>query len=137
MAIAFAAQDAVANIIAGIMLLVQKPFRTGDWISISGKTGAVHHIGLRCTVLEEFGGEHLTFPNKVFMDNPVRNIDKRGFYLLSGSIRLHHQTKHFEINDVIDMVKRSVLNTPSYTMIVGSVSRVSVRLVFRFHFGCV
>jgi len=112
MAIAFAAQDAVANIIAGIMLLVQKPFRTGDWISISGKTGAVHHIGLRCTVLEEFGGEHLTFPNKVFMDNPVRNIDKRGFYLLSGSIRLHHQTKHFEINDVIDMVKKICAEHP-------------------------
>lgn len=112
MAIAFAAQDAVANIIAGIMLLVQKPFRTGDWICINGNTGAVHHIGLRCTVLEEFGGEHLTFPNKIFMDSPVRNIDKRGFYLLSGSIRLHHKTKHNEITEVIDMMKKICTEHP-------------------------
>ncbi|AUI88728.1 mechanosensitive ion channel protein MscS [Vibrio azureus] len=112
MAIAFAAQDAVANIIAGIMLLVQKPFRTGDWINIAGKSGAVHHIGLRCTTLEEFGGEHLIFPNKVFMDSPVRNIDKRGFYLLTGDIKLHHETQPEDISYLIDKIKEICANHP-------------------------
>jgi len=112
MAVAFAAQDAVANIIAGIMLLVQKPFRTGDWIHIVGKTGAVHHIGLRCTIIEEFGGEHLVFPNKIFMDSPVRNIDERGFYLLTGSIKLHHKTRYDDINYFIDSLKEICANHP-------------------------
>ena len=70
-AIAFAAQDALGNIIAGISIFVQKHFFIGDFLKIDDKEGKVVSLGLRSFVLECRDGSRLSFPNKIINSSVV------------------------------------------------------------------
>jgi small conductance mechanosensitive channel len=49
LAIGFAAQDSIANIIAGFMIFIDKPFEVGDWVTVADRYGAVSDITMRST----------------------------------------------------------------------------------------
>ena len=68
---AFAAQDTIENIIAGIFIMVDRPFREGDRILLPKKIGSLYsswgdvtEIGLRTTRVRSTDGVLLTIPNK-------------------------------------------------------------------------
>ena len=72
LAMAFAAQDTIENIIAGIFLMVDRPFRQGDRILLPKKIGSLYsswgdvtEIGLRTTRVRSTDGVLLTVPNKL------------------------------------------------------------------------
>lgn len=62
-ALGFALKDIVANFVAGILILLTEPFKTGDFIEVSGKKGEVKSINLRHTVLEDEEGDTILIPN--------------------------------------------------------------------------
>ena len=73
-AIAFAAQDSVANLFGGISIFIDKPFKVGDQILIEGsQKGRVYHIGARSTKLKTLGNVLVTIPNSVMVTNPIYN----------------------------------------------------------------
>lgn len=64
----FAAKDALANILGGIVIAIDKPFKIGEWIySVDEKMeGVVEHIGWRHTTLRQFDKRPLYIPNQMF-----------------------------------------------------------------------
>ena len=64
LAISFAAQDTVGNVISGITLLIDRPFKKGDWISFGDLHALVTEVKLRTTVLTSFDNETIVVPNK-------------------------------------------------------------------------
>jgi MscS family membrane protein len=77
LAVAFAAQDALGNILAGISLLVQKHFVVGDYLKIADNEGRVVNLGLRSFILESRDGSRVSIPNKSINIHPVRNLSLR------------------------------------------------------------
>lgn len=77
LAVAFAAQDALGNILAGISLLVQKHFIIGDYLKIADNEGRVVNLGLRSFILESRDGSRVSIPNKSINIHPVRNLSLR------------------------------------------------------------
>lgn len=77
LAVAFAAQDALGNILAGISLLVQKHFVIGDYLKIADNEGRVVNLGLRSFILESRDGSRVSIPNKSINIYPVRNLSLR------------------------------------------------------------
>ncbi len=69
-ALGFALRDAVSNLLAGVLILLYQPFRTGDRIEVAGSTGAVAGINLRYTVLDA-GDRHILVPNSSLFSNSV------------------------------------------------------------------
>ena len=66
LALSFAAQDTLGNLIAGISILADKPYGIGDYIVLdSGERGAVTHIGLRSTRLLTRDDVEVSIPNGV------------------------------------------------------------------------
>lgn len=92
MAIAFAARDFVANLIAGVLVFMNRPFRVGERISVAGTDGWVAGIGLRETIVTNFYGQRIHVPNKTFMEQNIQNVDSRQSYLTHVPLKLHHQT---------------------------------------------
>ena len=72
-AIGFAMQDSVSSVVAGIFIVMDKPFELGDWIEWDGKAGIVEDIGLRTTVVQTFDKEKLTVPNNELANTTIKN----------------------------------------------------------------
>ena len=78
LAIGFAAQDLLANLVSGIFIYVDKPFKIGDWIEWDDYSGEVEDISLRVTRVRTFDNELLTVPNSDLANSVIKNpVDGR------------------------------------------------------------
>jgi small conductance mechanosensitive channel len=73
LAVGFAAQDIIANFVAGIFIIQDEPFEVGDWIEWNGNSGVVREIQLRVTKLDTFDNELVTVPNSDLASSAVVN----------------------------------------------------------------
>ncbi|QLE79505.1 mechanosensitive ion channel [Francisella sp. Scap27] len=69
----FALQDLIKNFFAGLMLLVERPVKIGDWINVDSELGEVKKISLRSTHVETFDRKTLIIPNSLFMSDVISN----------------------------------------------------------------
>lgn len=95
LAVAFAAQDTVENVIAGVFIIIDRPFREGERIllpkslgGIYSKWGDVTYIGLRTTRVRSTDGVLLTIPNKLLTKDAVANFSHSSDMELRVRIRL-------------------------------------------------
>ncbi len=72
-ALGFALQDIVSNFVAGIVLLLEHPFTTGDMIAISDANGTVEDIRVRATQLRTVDGQLVLVPNKLLFTQVLTN----------------------------------------------------------------
>ena len=73
LAVGFAAQDLIANFVAGVFIIQDKPFAVGDWIEWDGTDGVVREIQMRVTKLDTFDNELVTVPNSDLANAAVVN----------------------------------------------------------------
>jgi potassium efflux system protein len=66
-------QNIANNVISGLILLVERPIKSGDWVSVGGYEGFVRRINIRATEIETFERTHVIVPNSLFLQNPVIN----------------------------------------------------------------
>lgn len=66
LALALAAQGLLANLMGGLQVLVQRPFRPGQHIEVAGLSGLVQHVGLHSTTLRDAQDRMLRLPNHLF-----------------------------------------------------------------------
>ena len=76
LAIGLALQGTLQNIAAGIMLLVLRPFRIGEYVEIGPIAGTVEEIGLFATKLRAVDGIYILAPNSTLWNQPVRNFTR-------------------------------------------------------------
>lgn len=76
LAIGLALQGTLQNIAAGIMLLVLRPFRVGEYISAGEVVGTVEEIGLFTTELKTYDGLYVMAPNSTLWNTPVINYSR-------------------------------------------------------------
>ncbi len=69
-------QDILKNFFAGIWVLVERPFRIGDTIEVSGQTGTVEEIAFRTTMLRTADGREAIIPNSIFMTSSIVNLTR-------------------------------------------------------------
>lgn len=78
LAIGFALKDTLSNIAAGIMLLILRPFKVGDFIEFGSTTGTVKEINLFTTILDTFDGLYVSSPNGSLWGNTIKNFTRNG-----------------------------------------------------------
>ncbi|UTW04123.1 mechanosensitive ion channel family protein [Amphritea atlantica] len=73
-AVGFAAKDTLANLFSGFFILVDAPYKVGDYVNLdSGERGRVTHIGLRSTRLMSRDDIEITLPNAVIANAKIVN----------------------------------------------------------------
>jgi small conductance mechanosensitive channel len=72
-ALGFAAQTTIANLVSGIIIAFVQPIRLGDNVDIDGEYGTVESIGLFYTNIRTWDNRRLVIPNKLLSDRTIRN----------------------------------------------------------------
>lgn len=76
-ALAFAAQDTVANFFGTVTILLDSPFRVGDHVKIIDVEGTIEEVGFRSTRIRSFNNSLITLPNSVVAKEKVDNMTER------------------------------------------------------------
>lgn len=71
--IGFGSQTLLNNFVSGIILLIERPIKQGDWIDVEGTYGMVENIGLRATAVRTPNNTHIVIPNSAFLEKNVLN----------------------------------------------------------------
>ncbi|MDY7096810.1 MAG: mechanosensitive ion channel [Pseudomonadota bacterium] len=87
LAVGLALQGTLSNVAAGVMIMIQKPFKLGEAIEAGGISGTVENIGLFTTELKQFDGLFVMIPNSELWNKAIINITRhpvRRFELVIG-----------------------------------------------------
>lgn len=85
--LSFALRDTIANFIAGLMIMVNQPFKVGDQIATQGEEGTVKDIRIRATDIRTYDGKLVIIPNSQLYNDVVINntaYDERRFKVIVG-----------------------------------------------------
>lgn len=110
LAVAFAAQDALGNVIAGISLFSQKNFEIGDYLKVGNDEGIVIDLGLRSFTLECRDKSRISIPNKNINSLPIQNLSKRKILKDKINIKLSSGLTSKELQDSKDIIEQTCSN---------------------------
>jgi len=108
-AVALGAQDLFKNLISGILVLVEKRFKIGDWILVEGTIeGIVEKIGFRSTVIRKFDKSLAIIPNFQFAENSVVNISETTNWRIRWSITLQYDTTVEQLKKIREEIENYI-----------------------------
>ncbi|MDC2969051.1 mechanosensitive ion channel family protein [Candidatus Pelagibacter sp.] len=124
-AIALGAQDLFKNLISGILVLVEKRFRIGDWIRVDGIIeGVVEKIGFRSTVIRKFDKSLAIIPNFQFAENAVINVSQTTNWLISWIITLQYDTTVDQLKTIRNQIEEHINKSEDFDQSIGVAVRV-------------
>ena len=132
----FAARDSLENFIAGVTVLVDKPFHVGDYIEIDNQYGQVDEITLRSTRLRTVRNRIMVLPNTQMITQRVMNHTKRNVLRLDIPFGIAYKEHPDEARAVLrPMVEEDdrILPEPTPTAVVTAMNDSSVDMSLRFY----
>ena len=124
-AVALGAQDLFKNLISGILVLVEKRFKVGDWIIVENIIeGIVERIGFRSTVVRKFDKSIAIIPNFQFAENAVINISETTNWIISWVITLQYNTTVEQLKKIRDEIEKYVTSHKDFKNDLGHAVRV-------------
>jgi len=134
LAVGLALQGSLANFAAGILLIIFKPFKVGDFVEAGGTVGTVKEIQIFCTVLDHFDNRRIVVPNAKITGDNITNfsaIEKRRIDLVFG---ISYSDNIKVAKEALERVVNSdprVLKDPKPVIAVSELGDSSVNLVCR------
>lgn len=109
-AIAFAAKDALANIIAGFMIILDKPFSIGDYIRTPNVEGIVEDINFRSTKVRALDKSIIIEPNSTIANGTIFNLTRRKSRKIYFTIGLSYSTTKEQIEMCLTEIRKVLIN---------------------------
>ncbi|MFB6278263.1 MAG: mechanosensitive ion channel family protein [Salinibacter sp.] len=132
----FAARDSLENFIAGVTVLVDKPFQVGDYIEIDDQYGQVDEITLRSTRLRTVRNRIMVLPNTHMITQQLMNHTKRNVLRVDIPFGIAYKEHPEEARQVLLPLPENddrVLSEPSPSVVVTEMADSSVNMTFRLY----
>jgi small conductance mechanosensitive channel len=134
LAVGLAWQGTLSNFAAGVMLLIFRPFRVGDYVEVAGTAGSVREVGIFSTVLHTPDNVKITIPNSSVYGDTIKNYsanDTRRNDLVIGISYDDDIARAIETIRKVLAGDSRVLDDPESTVAVAELGDSSVNLVVR------
>ena len=134
LAIGFALQGSLSNFAAGIMLIIFKPFKVGEFIEAGGKMGTVKEIQIFKTVLNSPDNVRVIIPNGQVTGTDIKNFTVNGTRRIDLVVGVSYEDDLKKTHQVIEKVIKGesrILPEPAYTIAVSELADSSVNFVVR------
>ncbi len=112
-AIGFAAQTSVSNLISGLFLLFERPFSVGDVIEVNGQTGIVLSIGLLSTRMRTFDNVLLRVPNENILKSTVKTFTAYDIRRIDLEVGISYED---DIDQAKAVIRRFLDENPVFLM---------------------
>ena len=106
LAIGLALQGTLSNVAAGVMLLILRPFESGDWVETNGISGTIKEIGLFTTHIDTFDNIYISVPNSTIWSSTIINHAKHQKRRLDLAIGVGYDSDF----DVVEAAMRSLMD---------------------------
>jgi MscS family membrane protein len=114
-AVALGAQDLFKNLIAGVLILLEKRFKKGDWILVDGVVeGTVENIGFRSTFVRRFDKAPVFVPNANMSDNAVTNFSEMTHRRIYWKIGVEYRTSVDQLRQIRDEIEAYILENEAF-----------------------
>jgi len=137
-AVGFASQTSVSNIISGLFLISEKPFAVGDVIRVGGTTGIILSIDLLSIKLRTFDNLFVRIPNEKILSSEVTNITRFPIRRMDIKVEVSYQDDLDHVRDVLAKVARGnryCLDEPAPVILVSEFTADGVALLFGLWFS--
>lgn len=134
LAIGFALQGSLANFAAGVMLILFKPFKVGDFVELGGKAGTVKEIQIFNTILNSPDNVRVIVPNSQVTGNNVLNYTVNGTRRIDLVVGVSYGDDLKKTQQVIEGILAEdgrILKDPPATVAVSELGDSSVNFVVR------
>lgn len=134
LAIGLALKETLANIAAGIMLLILRPFRAGDFIDCAGRSGSVQAVNLFTVVLQTPDGLYISLPNSTVWSADIVNYTRNGKRRISLDIGIAYSDnldRGLQVLADLAAAEKRFLPDPAPTTFVSALADSAVILTLR------
>ena len=134
LAIGLALQGSLANFAAGILLIIFRPIRVGDWIEVNGLSGYVEDLELLTTILRTLDNRTVVIPNSKLTDDSIINYSTLGTLRLDLVVGVAYSSDLKQVKSVIYQVlleDERILAQPAPTVGVLALADSSVNFAVR------
>lgn len=135
LAIGLALQGSLSNFAGGVLILLFKPFKVGDFISAQGVDGTVREISIFTTKLTTFGNQVAIIPNGQLSNNNIINYNAQQTRRDKIEIGIGYGSNIKKAKDImLDICQQhdAILKEPIPEVYVGTLAESSVILTLRF-----
>lgn len=112
LALALAAQDMIANLFGSFVVVMDQPFRVGEWVKIGSSVGLVEDIGLRSTKLRLLDKSLMVIPNKAVAAESITNLDRFKQRRVEQVLGLTYDTTPEKMTAILDEIRRLITSEP-------------------------
>jgi small conductance mechanosensitive channel len=134
LAVGLALQGSLSNFAAGVLIVLFRPYKVGDWIEGGGVSGTVEEVQILTTVLKTGDNKRVIIPNSQIMGTTITNYsanDTRRVDLVVGVSYSDDLDKvRSELKDLVAADDR-ILDDPAVTIAVSELADSSVNFVLR------
>lgn len=133
-AVGFAAQETIANMISGFLIFWDRPFKVGDWVTTQDKYGEVREITLRTNRIRTLDNTFVVIPNKQVIGELMVNHSMYGETRVNVPVGIAYKESISDARQVILEAVRGldgVLKEPAPTVVAEALGDSSVNLTAR------
>ncbi|MBP7282759.1 MAG: mechanosensitive ion channel family protein [Leptospiraceae bacterium] len=105
LALALAAKDTAANLFGSIMIFLDRPFKVGDPVIISGVEGDVEEIGFRCTRIRTLNDSVVSIPNSEVANSKIENLGQRRSKRTNAILGITYDTPPEKVEAFLEGIK--------------------------------
>jgi len=133
LAIGFASQTSVSNIISGLFLIAEKPFQINDVINVGSTTGTVLSIDFLSIKIRTFDNRYVRIPNETIIKSEVTNITRFPIRRVDTNVGVAYKEDIGNVRSILLNIARKhplVLNEPEPLVIFSGFGNSSIDFLF-------